>query len=107
MALGGFMGTDAASSIPAFADRVASGQVRLVLVGGGGAAPGGAGPGAGQAGGGRGPAVGGPGGPAGGTATQILSAAARSCTPVAVGSGLPARYVGSLYDCAGHADDLR
>ena len=100
MALGGFMGTDRAATVSSFADAVAAGQVRYVLVGGGGMAGGttsaGRGGGIGFAGGGS--------GMGGGTSTQILNAVSSSCTlasQTAVGSQVPAAYTSTLYDCQG------
>ncbi len=96
MALGGFMGTDRAATVSSFADAVADGQVRYVLVGGGGMA-------GGTTSSGRGGAGGGP-GMAGGTSTQILSAVSSSCTLASqtdVGSQVPAAYTSTLYDCRG------
>lgn len=113
MALGGFMGTDSAITGSAFADQVAAGQVRYVLVSGGdprggGPAPGAAGTdGAGFAARGARGAGSGAGPGRGGTASQILSTVASVCTAVPAGDGLPTRYQGSLYDCAARADALR
>jgi hypothetical protein len=71
MAMGGFSGSDPTPTLAEFQAYVASGQVRYVLVGGGG--PGG-GPGGGGPGGG-GPGGGGPGGGSG-TVSQINAWAA-------------------------------
>ena len=112
MALGGFSGRDPAISVADFADRVAAGDVRYVLIGEGGPAgrmprlgvpltPG-AGPGAG----GRtppGPGVfAGPGTPG---ANAVLSAVQSTCIPV-TDTSLPSQYRGALYDCAGTADAI-
>ena len=95
MALGGFMGTDAASSVDDFADAVAAGQVRYVLSSGSGFA---------NRGGGGG------GGMGGGTASQIIAAVTSTCTALTTGSTggtLPAAYSGLLYDCSSAAEAIR
>jgi 4-amino-4-deoxy-L-arabinose transferase-like glycosyltransferase len=107
MALGGFMGNDPSTSPAAFADRVAAGEVRFVLVSGGmfgggaGILPGGARLGAGGA---RGPGGSGFGG--GSTASTIMGRVEQACSAVTA-DALPARYAGSLYDCRGAAGALR
>lgn len=102
LSLGGFMGTDRTLSVPSFADLVAAGDVRFVLVSGSNAS------GTSTA---VGRSAGGPnGGPSGGSTSSILSVVARTCTPVTAtssGAALPAAYRGSIYDCAGHADAIR
>lgn len=97
MALGGFMGTDRAATVSSFASAVADGEVRYVLVGGGGMA-------GGTTSAGRSGGVGGGPGMGGGTSTQILSAVSSSCTLASqtdVGSQVPAAYTSTLYDCQG------
>src|SRR5207247_2537253 len=114
MALGGFLGRDNAITVSRFADLVAAGDVRYVLVGGGG--PGGGAPG--RFGGGPAGAPGGRnfggqrgfgGGAPGATTTAgpsvVMAAAQTACTQVADPS-LPSRYQGAVYDCAGKADAL-
>ena len=119
MALGGFLGSDPANTPAHFAEQVALGEVRFVLVGGGG--PGGGFPGGGgggpfpggavpRNGGTNGGANGGPfpfprrgggaggtfpgGGPGGGfgrgTAQSILGLAQQVCTPVTSATAGPA-----------------
>jgi 4-amino-4-deoxy-L-arabinose transferase-like glycosyltransferase len=111
MALGGFMGTDAATTVPAFAADVAAGRVRYVLAdssaldGTGGFGGGGFG---GRFGGGGG-FGGGRFGGSGGSGSSVIDAARRVCTPVttwSTGGALPQAFSGSLYDCAGKADAL-
>jgi 4-amino-4-deoxy-L-arabinose transferase-like glycosyltransferase len=129
MALGGFLGSDPASSPARFAQQVALGQVRFVLVGGGGPGGGrfpgggpassGAFPGNGRSpnggrgfpGNGRFPARGG--GPAAGfgrgAAASIVALAQQYCSPVTpatAGAGFPASYEGQVLDCQGVADQL-
>src|SRR5207248_2083088 len=111
MALGGFLGRDNAVTVSRFADLVAVGDVRYVLVGGGG--PGGGAPGrfgggapggrnfGGQRGFGGAPGVSTTSGP-----SAVMAAAQTACTQVTDPS-LPSRYQGSVYDCAGKADALR
>ncbi|HEY7938613.1 MAG TPA: hypothetical protein VID05_02205, partial [Acidimicrobiales bacterium] len=104
MALGGFMGTDPATTVTAFAADVAAGRVRYVLadssaLDGTGGFGGGGGFG-GRFGGGQG----------GSGGSGVLSAARQVCTPVttdSTGGSLPQAFSGSLYDCAGKADALR
>ena len=114
MALGGFMGTDSASTPAEFARQVADGKVRFVL---GSRGFGGLGGPAGrptnrQPGGTRGPqgGFGGPGGAGfGGTASSIISLAEQVCRPVTSAStngALPANLDGALYDCAGQGPAL-
>jgi hypothetical protein len=86
LALGGFMGTDPATDLATIAAMVDEGEVRLFQAGGG------FGAGSGFAGGG---------GFGGGTASGILQAVADVCDPVTVPT-----TGDTLYDCAGHADDL-
>jgi 4-amino-4-deoxy-L-arabinose transferase-like glycosyltransferase len=78
MAIGGFMGTDASTDLATIADLVADGQVRLFAAGSGSFL--------------------------GGTtrADTIMRAVAQVCDPVTV-----PQTGDTLYDCAGHADDLR
>jgi hypothetical protein len=92
MALGGFLGTDNTISVRAFADLVASGDVRYVEVGG-------LGP---RGGGGRF-------GTFGTTSASgtVMSAVQRACTAVTANSSLPLGNQGSIYDCAGDADAIR
>ena len=85
MAIGGFMGTDRSITVDGFADLVAAGEVRFVLVSGG-----------------RG-VGGGPGGTAGGAASSVLAAVQQTCSPV---SGVTSA-LGTLYDCAGQAAAIR
>ena len=127
MALGGFSGSDPASTPARFADQVDAGLVRFVLVGGGfpgGGLPGGPGAGAGGAGGGAIPPGGGfpgdgapapgagggrPGGPfGGGTASNIIAVAQDVCTPVtsATAAGFPSAYDGQVLDCQGKGAEL-
>jgi hypothetical protein len=75
MAMGGFTGSDPAPTLEQLQAYVASGQLRYVLVDGGG-------PGGGFGG-----------GPGGGT-SDVTSWVTSSCTPVATVSS-------SLYDCSG------
>ncbi len=123
MALGGFMGTDASTSVGSMADKVAAGQVRYFRVSGGGLA-GGTGGSVGSVGsggstgsgrvangvpGGGGGLAGGP-GATGGSASTIMAAVRSACAPVTTatsGGTVPASYAGSIYDCAGRADALR
>ena len=92
MALGGFLGRDDTIAIPGFADLVAKGSVRYVLLSGG----------AGRGGGfGRGVPRGQVSGP-----NAVLSAVRAACTPV-TDRTLPANDRSSLYDCAGRATALR
>jgi hypothetical protein len=103
MALGGFLGNDNTISVAGFADLVAQGRVRYVLVDGGF--------GGGRAGAGRFPGAGSRFAPGGRAAAPlsgpgaVLSAVASACTSVDDPS-LPASYRGVLYDCAGHAAQL-
>ena len=103
MSLGGFLGSDNTISVDDFADLVADGEVRYVLVGGGGP------------GGGRFPGSGGAGGPAAGVSGNgaeakgpdaVLPAVQSACSVVA-DPALPAAYQSSLYDCAGAGEALR
>ncbi|MEA3020173.1 MAG: hypothetical protein QOI47_1697, partial [Actinomycetota bacterium] len=131
MALGGFLGSDPAATVSSIAAKVDAGQVRWFLVGGGfgRGGGGGGGPRGGFRGGGAGPrgsfrgggfppptgsfrggfgppvGGGGPGFGRGGTATAILAAVQRACTPV--GAGAPVGYETTLYDCRGAGDALR
>jgi 4-amino-4-deoxy-L-arabinose transferase-like glycosyltransferase len=135
MALGGFLGRDPTITVQRFADLVAQGDVRYVLAQGQGSGrqsptsgipgrtpafpgglptPGGQGPRAGNSF----PGFGGPpgqvpqgGGVTGGgqqsnSANVVMQAVQRACTLV-TDPTLPARYQGTLFDCAGHADALR
>lgn len=102
MSLGGFMGQDNTISVENFADLVAEGEVRYVLVGGGGS------------GGGRFAGFGGVGGPAGVSgdgaeakgSDAVLPAVQDACTPVSDPS-LPSAYRGAVYDCAGAGEAIR
>ncbi|HEY8171676.1 MAG TPA: glycosyltransferase family 39 protein [Dehalococcoidia bacterium] len=97
MSLGGFLGNDDTITVGRFAELVAAGDVRYVLVGQ-------SGPGGGNF---RGPPTGatlaGANAPA---AQRVLSAVQAACKPVST-SDVPASYRGRLYDCAGAADTLR
>jgi len=119
MALGGFLGSDPATTPERFAEQVATGQVRFVMAGGFGGGglrvPGGGFPNGGGSpfpNGGRVPNGGSPGrgGPLGrGPAQSVLSVAQQVCTPVTsatAGAGFPSSYDGQILDCAGKADDL-
>lgn len=79
MAMGGFSGGDPAPTLEELKAYIASGQLRYVLLGGGG--PGGVGP--------RG------GGPGGGDSSARTAWITTSCTPVAI-----AGQATDLYDCA-------
>ncbi len=109
MSLGGFLGQDPTISVRGFADLVASGEVRYVLVTGGGIGGGFPG-GQFQRGGTRGgPAFGfggtvAPNGDAVGS-SAVLSAVRIACAQVTDPS-LPSQYRGSMYDCAGAAGRL-
>ncbi|MEZ4554009.1 MAG: glycosyltransferase family 39 protein [Dehalococcoidia bacterium] len=116
MAIGGFSGRDNAIDVEAFADLVATGDVRYVLATqqGSGAAQFNRGrlpgviPGGGNAGDGPpsltpGQPFGG-GGPGGNNA--VMAAVRQACTPVTDAS-LPAQYQGAIYDCQGGAAALR
>jgi 4-amino-4-deoxy-L-arabinose transferase-like glycosyltransferase len=92
LALGGFMGTDPTTTVTGFADLVDAGRVRFVLTSAG-AGPGGRG--AFGAGGGNG---------GGASAARVVAAASSTCPAVA---DAPARYRGSLVDCAGRGAALR
>lgn len=92
LAIGGFMGTDRSITLDGFADLVAAGQVRFVLVGstgiGGGARAGGA--------------------QVGGVASSILSVVAQVCRPAANAPASQASgLTGTVYDCAGLAGAIR
>jgi 4-amino-4-deoxy-L-arabinose transferase-like glycosyltransferase len=86
ISLGGFMGTDPAASLRSIGRAIDAGQVRYVLVRGGGRA--------------RGRPVTDPTNPA-----SILAEARTACIAV-LDPTLPARYVGQIYDCAGAGGDL-
>jgi len=73
MSMGGFNGSDNAPTLASLQASIASGQLRYVLVGGGG-----------QGGGGF------------GGSSEISSWASSTCTVVDIGSGSG----GTLYDCA-------
>jgi 4-amino-4-deoxy-L-arabinose transferase-like glycosyltransferase len=102
--IGGFNGGDPAPTLAQFERLVAQGQVRYVLVGGGGpGGPGGGGPGGPGGGGPGGPGGGGPGGPGGGTSqaiTQWVSAHGRAVT---LGTDTSGTAGTSLYDVSGAA----
>jgi 4-amino-4-deoxy-L-arabinose transferase-like glycosyltransferase len=91
LAIGGFMGTDRSTTVSDFADLVAAGEVRFVLVSS-----------SGFAGGGRG-FSGGAGGASGGVASSILSAVQQTCPAVTSVSTTS----GTIYDCAGQAEAIR
>jgi 4-amino-4-deoxy-L-arabinose transferase-like glycosyltransferase len=95
MSLGGFLGSDNTISVDDFADLVADGKVRYVLVGGGG--PGGGFRGFGGASSGDPHAKG---------SDAVLPAVQSACT-VVTDTSLPEANQGSLYDCAGAAEALR
>ena len=78
MALGGFMGTDPAASTRSIGRMLTDGEVRYFLVQGF------------QRGSTRGVGV-----------APIMSAVQKSCD---LALGVPARWSGTIYDCAGHAD---
>lgn len=80
MALGGFMGTDPAASTRSIGQMIADGDVRYFLVQGTQ----------------RGPTR-------GVGSAPIMAAVQRYCDRAI---GLPARWSGTIYDCAGHADDF-
>jgi len=92
MALGGFMGTDNTTTVSHVADLVATGQVRFFATGDRGVA-------------------GARSGPMGaGSASQVMSVVRQVCAEVTTessGGQLPARYDGTIYDCAGRADAFR
>ena len=108
MALGGFLGRDNTIGVRGFADLVAAGDVRYVLTSGGFGPGGGGRFGSPRRGGGFG-APRSPGGGTGSTtngAATVSPAVETACTKISDPS-LPARYAGTLYDCAGKADALR
>jgi 4-amino-4-deoxy-L-arabinose transferase-like glycosyltransferase len=80
MAIGGFMGTDPAASTRSIGQMIADGEVRYFLVQGTQ----------------RGPTR-------GVGSAPIMAAVQRHCD---LAIGVPARWSGSIYDCAGHADDF-
>ena len=115
MPIGGFSGNDPTITAAQFADMVAAGDVRYVLVGGG--QGGGFRGGAPQFGGQSANRFGGNVTPTGGAASATTTTAAKganavfaavesACTPV-TGSDVPSQYAGVLYDCANAADALR
>jgi 4-amino-4-deoxy-L-arabinose transferase-like glycosyltransferase len=113
MALGGFMGRDPTITVHDFAQLVAAGDVRYVLVSGGMGGPGRGVPARTVPGNGRqpqGPAiVVPPQAPAGQSTTaganSVLAAVRAVCAPV-TDDRLPAQFRNGIYDCAGKADTL-
>ena len=126
MALGGFSGNDNTLSVAEFADLVAAGDVRYVLISQGVGIPGRTAPGAGWPDGAtRGrfspdgtttqpqdsqgalqPRTGGFAGAAASGPQAIMSAVRNACAAV-TDSSLPAGYQGQVYDCTGKADAIR
>jgi 4-amino-4-deoxy-L-arabinose transferase-like glycosyltransferase len=86
MAMGGFSGSDAAPTLDQLKALITSGELRFVMIDGGG--PGGLG-------GPAGAPAGGPPSP-GGTSSAVTDWVSSTCNPVDLGSGTT-----SLYDCAG------